>query len=157
MVAEKRHASIRRAGRPKLNTRSTYKHVDVSREKVSENEDARRTRLESPHEQVPPLLVEHGTQGRDFPCCWECSSIFLLKTALRLGTLFQFFSSIPCGGVYSFISFRLNVPAVGNALLFPLCSTTSGRIDAFRSCCDLLIHRRNCTDLGRSWCDALHH
>ena len=78
MVAEKRHASIRKAGRSKMITRGTC-NVDVSGEKVGEDEDARRTRLESPHEQVAPHLVEHGTQDRDFPCCWECSLIFLLK------------------------------------------------------------------------------
>ena len=99
----KRHTSIRRAGQVKVEHEEHLQHVDVSREKVSENEDARRTRLESPHEQVPPLLVEHGTQGRDFPCCGECSSIFLPK--------------LPCYWVRFSNSFR-RFPAVESTLLF---------------------------------------
>ena len=71
--------------------------------------------------------------------------------------LFRCFSSITLRLGLLFLFFPQNFTAVGNALLFLLCSATSGGTDTCKSCCDVLLHRRKCCDLRLSWCDALHH
>ena len=109
----------------------------------------RRTRLESPHGQVAPLFGRYtGRKVAIFPAVGNASSISLLKlplfsfffllNSLLLGMLFQCFSSITLRLGLLFLFFRQNFTAVGNALLFLLCSTTSGRTGTCkRSSCDV--------------------
>ena len=105
------------------------------------------------HEQIAPL-VKHGTQGRDslllgmllmflleLPCSWVCSLISS-PTALRLGMLLisSCRNSLQLGMLFYF---------------FFVPPQVEGLTDV--SCCDVLLRRRRCCDLRRSWHGALHH
>ena len=153
MVADKRHASIRRAGRLKLNTRSTYNtSMSPARRLVKmrtrdEPDSSPRTNRSRPFwsstaRNVAIFPAVGNALQSFFSYCLAVGYAFpiLFVDSLWWSLLFYFFSSeCPCCWECS-----------------PISSWFHG-IDACRSCCDLLIHWRNCTDLGRSWCGALHH
>ena len=61
-------------------------------------------------QQHRPSQSLRGVQGRDLPCCWECSSVSLLKLHCRWVCSFDSFPRLTCGWVSSFSSFRRHVP-----------------------------------------------